>query len=196
LIRATIPSIILAIIRVALGGLFVFAGSMKLFGPGATPNQSMIDFSASVNAFKILPPQLIEPAAWTIPWIEIIAGAMIIAGLWTRSASLALGALVGAFIYAIRMALDSGNVDIDCGCFGGRDIFCSSEHGLTECHFWRNTIMAAITGILLITGAGRFSLDALFFRSRKDGDDNGDFDAVSDGPRPVTREIEGRPAGL
>jgi len=193
LIRGLKFSIVILIARLIIGGLFLYAAYHKL-KPGETAlDDPTLKFLFSVEAFKILPHQLVEPAAWTIPWLEVIAAAMIVLGLWTRSAALALTALIGSFIYVIRISLDSGNVDMDCGCFGGAALFCPKT-GLTECHFWQDVGFAAFTVFLLITGGGRFSLDALFFRP--DARDDDDHDHVDGDHRPVTREIEGRPAGL
>lgn len=162
MIRSKKLSLTLLVLRVLLGGLFVFSSYSKLKPPDAdNPFSDPIDmFAISVDAFHILPTQLIEAATFTIPWIELVCGVMLILGLWTRPSSFVLTGLIGSFMWVINNALTSGNVDLDCGCFGGSALFCPKT-GLTICHFYQDGAMLAIAVVLLLLGSGRFGLEGL-----------------------------------
>ncbi len=162
MIRSKKLSVVLLVLRVLLGGLFVFAAYSKLKPPD--PNNPLdnpiLTYSMSVEAFHVLPPQLIEAGTFTIPWVEMIAGLMLVLGVWTRPAALVIGGLVGAFMWVIWGALASGNVDLDCGCFGGSALLCPKT-GLTMCHFYQDAVMAGVAAVLVLLGSGRFGLDGL-----------------------------------
>ena len=51
-----------------------------------------------------------------MPWIELLAGLALLAGLWTRGARTLIAAMLVAFIIAISINLLRNNA-IDCGCF-------------------------------------------------------------------------------
>jgi Methylamine utilisation protein MauE len=94
------------VLAVVLG----FSGAAKLRHPLA--------FAEAIEGYRILPRALVRPAALAIALAE--AGcAVLLAAPWTRLAGLAVaGALVGAFLAAMALALARGQ-RIGCGCFGG-----------------------------------------------------------------------------
>jgi len=72
----------------------------------------------AVRAYELLPVSLANFLGYTLPWIEIGLGLLLIVGV-TVKISGALGALTMlAFIIAIAQAWARG-LSIDCGCFGG-----------------------------------------------------------------------------
>lgn len=169
MIRSKKLSVVLLVLRALLGGLFVYSAFSKLKPPDATnPMSDPIGyFSISVKAFDVLPPQLIGAATFTIPWVELICGVMLVLGLWTRPASAVLVGLIGSFMWVINGALTSGNIDLDCGCFGGSALFCS-ETGLSTCHLWQDGAMLGIAIVLLLLGSGRFGLEGLVKPKKSD----------------------------
>jgi uncharacterized membrane protein YphA (DoxX/SURF4 family) len=106
----------------ALGALFVYASLDKIAQPA--------DFARIVYHYRLIgPDRLIPPLvpnllAVTLPWIELLVGLLLAAGVWRREAAgLAAGLLV-VFLVAVGAALYRG-IDIEnCGCFsvgaGGR----------------------------------------------------------------------------
>jgi uncharacterized membrane protein YphA (DoxX/SURF4 family) len=106
----------------ALGVLFVYASLDKIAQPA--------DFARIVYHYRLIgPDRLIPPLipnllAVTLPWIELLVGLLLAAGVWRREAAgLAAGLLV-VFLVAVGAALYRG-IDIEnCGCFsvgaGGR----------------------------------------------------------------------------
>ena len=94
--------------RIIFGSVFVYASIDKIFNPDA--------FAAILYNYKLLPDFLIYPPALFLPWIELIAGSFLIAGIFIRGSSCILNSLLIIFIIAITINLARG-VNFDCGCF-------------------------------------------------------------------------------
>jgi uncharacterized membrane protein YphA (DoxX/SURF4 family) len=95
-------------LRVALGVVFIVASLDKIQDPAA--------FAENIANYRIVPHEFIHIMAITLPWLEIVVGALLLLGIWTRAnAALAFGMLF-AFILAISQALIR-DLDISCGCF-------------------------------------------------------------------------------
>jgi len=99
----------LFVLRLALGGVFLYAGTTKISNPQA--------FADSIATFKMMPPQLINIVALGLPPFEILAGLMLISGWKASAASLAVAGLAIVFGIALGQALIRG-LAVDCGCFG------------------------------------------------------------------------------
>src|SRR3954466_14493860 len=95
--------------RLVLGGAFVFAAGAKILDPPA--------FAHEIYNFRLLPGSLVNVAALWLPWVEMLAGLALIAGLWRKLSALLLAALLVAFIGALSINLARGRA-VDCGCFG------------------------------------------------------------------------------
>jgi uncharacterized membrane protein YphA (DoxX/SURF4 family) len=103
---------VLMVFRLALGGLFVYAGAVKALAP--------LDFAQSIRNYQLVGPSLSFLAALVLPWLEILAGAFLVAGVWKRGAALVVSALLVFFIILTVVTMARG-LDIDCGCFGAID---------------------------------------------------------------------------
>ena len=145
---------ILTLLRLALGGLYVFAGVIKLQGP--------LDFSTSVMAFKILPDHLAQLATFAIPWTEVICGVALLAGWWARASALVLAVLTGIFIAGIASVLERG-LSVNCGCFGKLSPFCKGPLG--SCNLVQNAIILIAAFVVCIGGPGRLAIDNALVRS-------------------------------
>ena len=96
--------------RLILGIVLLVAGALKV------PN--LPKSAMAVRAYELLPIPIANFLGYTLPWIEIGLGMLLIVGV-TVKISGALGALTMlAFIIAIAQAWARG-LSIDCGCFGG-----------------------------------------------------------------------------
>lgn len=102
----------LLVFRIVLGGLFVYAGAIKALEP--------LDFAQSVRNYQLVGQSLSFCAALILPWLEILAGAFLILGLWKRGAALVLTGLLAFFIVLTVVTMVRG-LDVDCGCFGALD---------------------------------------------------------------------------
>lgn len=97
------------LLRLSVGGAFVFAGALKVAGPAA--------FVTAVENYHLVPRVLVHLVAVLLPWIEIVAGAAVLTGIWLRAAASLLSAMTLMFAVVIVSALVRG-LDISCGCFG------------------------------------------------------------------------------
>ena len=92
-----------------VGGIFIYAGVMKIFDP--------VGFANDIDNYKILPWLLTVRLAFYLPWLEILCGSAVILGLFYRGGLLILTMLISIFIIASVIAKARG-LDITCGCFG------------------------------------------------------------------------------
>jgi len=99
-------------VQLALGALFIIAAIPKIADPPS--------FAHMIYNYRIVPAQLINLMALTMPWVELLAGLALIAGVWRRAALLLIAAMLLVFITAIGINLARGNA-IDCGCFNVAD---------------------------------------------------------------------------
>jgi putative oxidoreductase len=95
-------------IRLALGVVFVYAAVDKIAHPA--------EFAQNIYNYRMLPHSVINFMALTMPWLEIICGALIIGGVFVRGSAFLIGFMLLVFIVAISFALVRG-LDISCGCF-------------------------------------------------------------------------------
>lgn len=96
-------------IRLVVGGLFIYAGSLKMLDPVA--------FADSIATYELVPLSLINLVAILLPPLEIVAGLMLIVGYHLRLAAFTLGVLCLVFLVALGQGVARG-LEIDCGCFG------------------------------------------------------------------------------
>jgi len=138
-------------LRVILGGLFAVAAFNKLIAKGDGPATSSgpQGFAWTIKAFKLdLPDWAVLASTFTTPWIEIIAGAMLILGIWTRGAALVIGGLLVVFIALLLSVLYRG-LNVDCGCFGDMSPFCPAKVGW--CHIIQDIGMLAAAVAIMAT---------------------------------------------
>ncbi|MFN5945236.1 MAG: DoxX family protein [Phycisphaerae bacterium] len=138
--------------RVALGGLFIFAGTMKLMKPQG--------FADSIMGFKMLNPDtqghLIITMAYVIPWTEVIAGTLLVLGLWARASATVIVSMLVAFIGGV-LSVIARDIDAKCSCFGSIEWPCTG--GVGWCQVIRNTVMIAMAVPILRWGAGSLAVD-------------------------------------
>jgi putative oxidoreductase len=97
------------VVRVVLGAVFIYAGSVKIMAP-----EPLAD---SIASFAILPGALVVPLALGLPPFEIASGALLIIG-WPRGiGAMAVLVVCAVFCIALGSALARG-ITVDCGCFG------------------------------------------------------------------------------
>ena len=103
------PRLTLAL-RLSAGAVLIYASYDKLLGAQA--------FADAVDDYRILPLALVNLTAVVLPWVELVTGLCLIAGLGTPGAGLVTTALAAVYCGALTSALLRG-LDIGCGCFGG-----------------------------------------------------------------------------
>ncbi len=110
------------LLRLALSGVFIYAGMLKLRDPRS--------FSESMASFRLLPPVLINPAVLTLPVLEILSGVLALGGgWWRRVGAFSLLAMLIVFVCVLATTLARG-LNVDCGCFGttGFDVLTPSKN--------------------------------------------------------------------
>jgi uncharacterized membrane protein YphA (DoxX/SURF4 family) len=96
--------------RLFLGIVLVYAGATKIGHP--------LTAQRAVQAYEIFPDTIANTIGLALPFLEIILGALLVLGLFTRPVAIVSTLLMVAFIVGISQAWARG-LTIDCGCFGG-----------------------------------------------------------------------------
>lgn len=95
--------------RLIIGGLFIYAGVIKIADP--------LGFARDIQNYRILPPAACLFIALTLPWFEALSGAFLIVGIFKRTSAWLLSFLLAGFIVLVIITMARG-LDVDCGCFG------------------------------------------------------------------------------
>jgi uncharacterized membrane protein YphA (DoxX/SURF4 family) len=96
------------VVGVLLGLVFVYASLDKIADPAA--------FARIVYQWQTLGPVGSNLVAVTLPWVELVAGLLLIVGVWRRDAAAVVAVLLVVFIAAAVFVLARG-IDVDnCGC--------------------------------------------------------------------------------
>ena len=96
------------VVRLLLGLLFIYASLDKIADPPA--------FARIVYQWQTLGPVPSNLVAVTLPWIELLAGLLLVVGAWKREAAAVVAVMLIVFIAAAVWVLARG-IDVDnCGC--------------------------------------------------------------------------------
>jgi uncharacterized membrane protein YphA (DoxX/SURF4 family) len=107
----SIPTVTLNLVfRVLLGALFIISGFAKLSTP-------VYYFAHSIEQFQMLPESLIVIMSYTLPWIELMCGILLILGFFMEGSLLIINLMLVVFIIAVSRATLQG-LKGECGCFG------------------------------------------------------------------------------
>jgi putative oxidoreductase len=97
------------LMRIVLGALFLLAGAAKAYDPGT--------FATEIQRYNLIPWLPGAIAALYLPWLEILAGLLLILRRFEQGALLLITCLLVVFTFALASATFRG-LGIDCGCFG------------------------------------------------------------------------------
>jgi uncharacterized membrane protein YphA (DoxX/SURF4 family) len=101
------PRVQLAL-RLLLGAFFVYASLDKIASPAG--------FAKIVYQWQVAGPVPSNLVAATLPWVELLAGLLLIVGVWRREAALVIALLLVVFLAASASVLARG-IDVqNCGC--------------------------------------------------------------------------------
>jgi len=95
--------------RIVVGGLFLYAGALKIADP--------LGFAQDIDNYRLVPRAIAFFVALILPWVEVLAGAALIAGLFTRTSAGLISLMLVFFILLVAVTMARG-LDVDCGCFG------------------------------------------------------------------------------
>lgn len=105
-------------LRIGLGGVFVIAGYGKLCDIGV--------FAGAVQMYEILPDSLATAYGYTLPFVELIIGILLILGIFLRvSAGLSILTTV-SFVIAKSITLARG-ANPPCCCLPWFEMLCSQS---------------------------------------------------------------------
>jgi thiosulfate dehydrogenase [quinone] large subunit len=129
-----------AVFRLTLGINIFVHGAGRIFGPGA---EAFASTTAAEFAKTSLPPGMVHLFLIVAPFAELVLGVLTTLGLFTRWTLTLGGLLIAALVFGTAMRSDWTTVGVQ--------------------------MIYAITYYLLLVNRSnnRFSLDALFFSSRK-----------------------------
>lgn len=102
--------------RLALALIFIYAGAVKI--------QDIVAFAGHIAAYQLLPYAVNYLVAATLPYVEFLAGVLLLLNVRVRPALVVIGGMTLVFMGALASVLIRG-LDIDCGCFdpaGGQDV--------------------------------------------------------------------------
>lgn len=96
--------------RILVGGVLLIAGVAKIRAGESR-------FLKDILAYDLLPQWASYLLARWLPWVEVLTGVLLIAGLFAPFAAIAGFGLLLVFAGAVGLALWRGK-EINCGCFG------------------------------------------------------------------------------
>lgn len=96
--------------RLGLAVVWLFSGWAKASDPA--------QFVVAVRAYDLLSEDLVRPVAYTLPFIEIALGLLLVIGLGVRVTAI-LSVLVFLVLMGAIISSWARGLSIDCGCFGG-----------------------------------------------------------------------------
>ncbi len=145
---------VLFLLRVAAGALFIASGFTKLIEPYQ-------NFLAVIHSYKIVSGEAAKAAAIGLPWVELILGAFLLKGLWTRLSAGALWLMNTAFFAVVASAIIRKLPIEDCGCFGESPVTLTLKQVLAM-----DAVLWVILGILFLRAAdaSACSIDRFFER--------------------------------
>lgn len=116
------------ILRLILGGIFLASAVAKIWNVQVSHVHGMqfshvpdlATFAQDVDNYHVPPRPLTNLVAIALPWIELLAGGLLVLGIWKRASAVVITILMVVFLAAITWALVHG-YDIRCGCFGTVD---------------------------------------------------------------------------
>jgi uncharacterized membrane protein YphA (DoxX/SURF4 family) len=128
-------------LRLALGGLFVYTGVIKLADPTA--------FAVEIHNYQLFP-ALAPLLAGSLPEVELAVGTAIVLGPrpWLRAGAFACAVLMAVFTVAVTSAVARG-INISCGCFG------AGSSPVTLATVARDVILLAASVALLVVAEER-----------------------------------------
>ncbi|MFC2092814.1 MauE/DoxX family redox-associated membrane protein [Bacteroidota bacterium] len=96
------------VFRLIVGGVFIYSSIGKLFSPD--------EFAKIIHNYDILPLFLVNILAIVLPYLQFIAGVLLILGVYKKGNSAIFISLIFVFLIALIQAY-ARNLDINCGCF-------------------------------------------------------------------------------
>ena len=102
-------SLLLLSLRLALGSIFLMSAIPKM----AAPRQ----FANDVHQYRLLPRPLGSAFGYVLPYVELAAALMLMAGVYASWAALLVVVMLASFMVAVGTAMVR-KLNLNCSCFG------------------------------------------------------------------------------
>ncbi len=139
-------SFVVLLARIIIGLMFVIVGVGKIAHPA--------EFADEIANYQILPNFFINIAAITIPWIELIAGILVIFGIKQKPSATIILLMLIVFTSGVAVAMAKG-LNIDCGCYSQ---IASQQVGIPK--ILENTGLMILSIIIILTNNKKFILQS------------------------------------
>ena len=147
----SIRDIVIALLRIILGVVFIFASIEKIADPGA--------FASAISSYRVVSSGPALLIATILPWIELLCGFGLLVGLFVRGSALLVLIMLTVFTVAVLSALWRG-MDISCGCY--------SQDPTAGRIGWRklgeNAVLITIAFVLLLQSTHGLTLERFIQR--------------------------------
>nr|MDT0660980.1 MauE/DoxX family redox-associated membrane protein [Micromonospora sp. DSM 115978] len=149
-------------VRLGLAVVWLYAGGSKVGDLAAS--------GRAVNAYQVLPYDLAVVVGYTLPFVEIALGVLLVLGLASRLAAGISAALLVVFIAGIISAWARG-LTIDCGCFGNGGELPAGQTPSYGPELLRDLGFLALAGFLLAWPRTALSVDGWLAGADRDAAD-------------------------
>ncbi len=130
-----------------LGLLFAGASLHKIAYPAS--------FALDVATYDVLPLALVNLTALTLPWVELVAGILLLVGWRVRPAALLVTGMMAVFLLALLIALARG-LDMSCGCFASQG---AEDDPISRLTVLRDLAWLAMSVLVVVADRGLVGLD-------------------------------------
>lgn len=160
LLSSTYTPYVSLLCRLILGAVFAYAGVSKILDPGA--------LAASIRSYGLgLPEWFVTISAHGLPYLEVLLGLYLIAGLFSRASAWATNLLMVVFIVALVQGALRG-LEIECGCFGSATSSSGGVWGSLWLVFVRDLGLLGLGLWIAWAGAGKFAVDSRINQTHPD----------------------------
>ena len=136
-----------------LAWVFITACWHKILEPGT--------FALDVATYQFLPLWALHPFALVLPWVELLAGILLLVGFRVRAASLLIAVMMLSFLVALAWALHLG-LDMACGCFASQAA--STDDPISLWTVARDLGWLALAVYVMVFDTSPLGVDRLRFR--------------------------------
>lgn len=123
------------LLRLLFAGMLIYASADKILHP--------FEFSHAVSNYQLLGLRLSRWVAVSLPYLELLLGLLLLAGIWLDAAALLNFLLMVLFLAVVSQAYVRG-LEINCGCFS---VDGNTRIGLDDLVF--NLALAAGSALLM-----------------------------------------------
>lgn len=144
--RLLAHSLLQRLFGLVLGALFIYASLDKIAHPAAFAR--IVYHYQLIGPSQAVPPLVPNLLAVVLPWVELVTGLALAAGVWRREAAATAALMLVVFLAAVGAALYRG-IDVgNCGCFS------VSAEGRRAGALLILEDTAMLAGALVLLGAG------------------------------------------